>query len=95
MELTKIYKPSFLCIFLFYQGTHWVLENGTWLISGMVAQSVKNLPAMQETGLQSLGWEGHLEEGMATHSSILTWRIPWTEEAGGLHSIGSKRVGND
>ena len=63
MELTKIYKPSFLCIFLFYQGTHWVLENGTWLISGMVAQSVKNLPAMQETGLQSLGWEGHLEEG--------------------------------
>ena len=57
------------------------LENGTWFISGMVAQSVKNLPAMQETGVQSLSWEDHLKEGMATHASILSWRIPWTEEA--------------
>ena len=53
---------------------------------------VKNLPAMQETQeiqLQSLGWEDSLEEGMATHSSTLAWRIPWTEEPGGLQSIGS------
>ena len=58
---------------------------------------VKNLPAMQEmqeTWVQSLGREDPLEEGMVTHSSILAWRIPWTEEAGGLQSIGSQRVGH-
>ena len=51
-----------------------------------MAQTVKNLPAMQETGVRSLGWEDPLEKGMATHSSILAWRIPWTEEPGGLYS---------
>ena len=51
---------------------------------------VKNLPAMQETQVQSLGQEDPLEKGMATHSSILAWRIPWTEEPGGLQSMGSK-----
>ena len=51
---------------------------------------VKNLPAMQETWVQSLGQEDLLEEGIATHSSILAWRIPWTEEPGGLHSMGSQ-----
>ena len=59
---------------------------------------VKNPPAMQEvqeTWVQSLDWEDPLEEGMATHSSILTWRIPWTEEPGGLQSIGLQRVGQD
>ena len=56
---------------------------------------VKNLPAMQETGVQSLGWEDPLEEGIATHSSILAWRILWTEEPGGLQSMGSQRVGHD
>ena len=50
----------------------------------VLAQLVKNLPAMQETQVQSLGWEELLEEGMATHSSILAWRIPWTEKPGGL-----------
>ena len=55
-----------------------------------MAQMVKNLPAMWETWVQSLGWEDPLEEGMATHSSILAWRIPWTEEPGGLQSIGFK-----
>ena len=50
----------------------------------------KNLPAMQETQVWSLGWEDPLEKGMATHSSILTWRIPWTEEPSGLQSMGSK-----
>ena len=56
---------------------------------------VKSLPAMQETGVQSLGWEDPLEKKMATHSSILAWEIPWTEEAGGLQSTGSQRVGHD
>ena len=60
----------------------------------MVAQTLKNLPAMQESWVQSLGWEDPLEKGMATHSSILVWRIPWTEEPGGLQSIGSQRVGH-
>ena len=54
---------------------------------------VKKLPAMQETSVQSLSWEDPLEKGMATHSSILAWRIPWTEEPGGLQSMGSQRVG--
>ena len=59
---------------------------------------MKNLPAMQETQetlVQSLGWEGPLEKGMATHSSILAWRILWTEEPGGLQSTGLQRVGHD
>ena len=54
---------------------------------------VKNLPAMQETQVRSLGREGPLEKEMATHSSILTWRIPWTEEHGGLQSKGLQKVG--
>ena len=57
--------------------------------------TVKNLPAMQEIQVPSLGQEDPLEEGMATHSSILAWRIPWTEEPGGLQSMGSQRVGQD
>ena len=56
---------------------------------------VKNPPAMQETWDRSLGWEDPLEKGMATHSSILAWKIPWTEEPGGLQSMGSQRVGHD
>ena len=52
--------------------------------ASLVAQTVKNLAAMQETWVQSLGWEDPLEEGMATHFSILAWRIPWTGEPGGL-----------
>ena len=59
----------------------------------MVAQTVKNLPAMQETWVRSLGWEDALEKEMATHSRILAWRIPWTEEPGGLQSLGLHRVG--
>ena len=56
---------------------------------------VKNLPAMRETEVQSLGQEDPLKKGIATHSSILAWRIPWTEEPGGLPSMGSQRVGHD
>ena len=58
----------------------------------LVAQRAKNLPAKQETWVWSLGWEDPLEKRMATHSSILVWRIPWTEEPGGLQSMGSQRV---
>ena len=57
-----------------------------------IAQSVKNLPAVQETRVQSLGWEDPLEKEMATHSSILACKISWTEEPGGLQSMGSQRV---
>ena len=56
---------------------------------------VKNLPARREIWVRSLGWEDLLEKGMATHSSILAWRIPWTEEPGGLQSIGLQRVRYD
>ena len=60
-----------------------------------MTQMVKNLPAMREIQVRSLGWEDPLEEGIATHSSILAWRIPWTEEPGELQSMGSQRVGHD
>ena len=60
-----------------------------------MVQTVKNLPAMQETWVQSLGQEDPLEKGMATHSSILVWRIPWREEPDRLQSMGSQRVGRD
>ena len=60
-----------------------------------MAQLVKNLPAMQETWVQSLGQEGPQEKGMATHASILAWRIPWTEDPGGLQSTGSHRARHD
>ena len=56
---------------------------------------VKNLPTMQDTRVQSLGRENPLEKGMATHSSILAWRVPWTEEPGGLQSMESQRVGHN
>ena len=56
---------------------------------------VQNLPAMREIEIQSLGQEDPLEKGMATHSIILAWRVPWTEEPGGLQSMGSQRVGHD
>ena len=56
---------------------------------------VKNLPAMGETQVQSLDWEDALEKGMAAHSSILAWKIPWTEEPGKLQSRGSQKVGHD
>ena len=63
--------------------------------ASLVAQTGKNLHAAQETRVRSLGREDPLEKEMATHSSILAWRIPWTEEPGGLQSTGSQRVGQD
>ena len=80
--------------------THATHENG-WVYlfnfcfidwASLVAQSVKNLSAVQETWVQSPGWEDPLNKEMATHSSILAWKISWTEEPGGLQSMGSQRV---
>ena len=73
----------------------WSLQSRKFEASFLGGSSVKNLPAMQEMEVQSLGWEDPREEEMATHSSILAWRIPWTEEPGGLKSIWSQRVGHD
>ena len=61
----------------------------------MVAQSIKNLPEMQDTQVRSQVWEDSLEKEMANHSCILDWRILWTEEPGGLQSMGSQKVGHD
>ena len=63
--------------------------------ASLVAQTVKCLPTMRETWVQSLGWEDPLEKEMATHSSTLAWKIPWTEEPRRLESMGSQRVGHD
>ena len=76
------------------QGTE-ILQRNWDLRASLVAQIVKKPPAMQETRVQSLGWEDPLGEGMATHSSILAWKIPWTEEPGGLQSTGLRRAGHD
>ena len=62
------------------------------ILSTLLAQMVKNLPAVQEAWFRSLGWEDPLEEGMATHSSIFAWRIPWTEEPGRVQSMGSSEL---
>ena len=67
-------------------------SSGSFLFwTSLMAQTVKNLPAMQENQVQSLGWQDPLEEEMATHSSILAWEILWTEESGGLQSTGPQR----
>ena len=63
--------------------------------ASLIAQSVKNLPAIWETQVQSMGWEDPLEKEMANHSSTLAWKILWTEEPGRLQSMGSQRVGHD
>ena len=78
----------------FFPTTH--LTSSTWtLVASLVAQLVKSLPAMQETWVWSLDWKDPLEKETAIHSSILAWRIPWTEEPGGLQSMGLQRVGHD
>ena len=64
-------------------------------MASLMAQTVKHLPAIWETQVQSLGWEEALEKEMATHSNTLAWKIPWTEEPSRLQSMGSQRVGHD
>ena len=81
---------SFIPSFLLQQFTEPLLYG-----SSLVAQRLKCLPAMWETWVQSLGWEVPLEKEIATHTSILAWRIPWTEERGGLQSTGLQRVGHN
>ena len=68
-------------------------EMRTVVADTMIVQTIKYLPAMQEAQVHSLGWEDPLEKRMATHSSILAWRNPWTEEPGGIQSMGSQTVG--
>ena len=68
---------------------------GTKVCTSLVAHWLKRLPPMRETWVRSLGWEDSLEKEIATHSSILAWRIPWAEEPGGLQSVGSQRGGRD
>ena len=76
----------FFCLFIFLV---------CLFMASLVVQMVKNLPTTQDTWVRSLNWEDPLEKGMATHCSILAWRIPWTEEPAGLQSMGSHRVGHD
>ena len=83
-----------VCIFLFFTGEFSIVSK-TGPQTSLVAQMVKNLPMMQETQVWSLGLEDPLEKGIATHSNILAWKIPWTEEPGGLQSMGLKRVKHD
>ena len=72
------------------------LSSENWVnLASLVAERLKCLPAMQEARVRSLGWEDPLEKEMATHSSIIAWRIPWKEEPGRLQSMGSQRVGHD
>ena len=70
-------------------------KGGSEAQTSLVAQRVKRLPTVQETWVRSLGGDDPLEKEMATHSSTLAWKIPWTEEPGGLQSMGSQRVGHD
>ena len=94
--LVHICRPLSVSSVLIYC-KYWLNTSYTFRASP-VAQWVKNLPAMQqtqETQVQSLGWEDHLEKEMATHSSILAWKIPWTKESGRLQSMGLQRVRRD
>ena len=95
----------FICILILYtpvfhllQNVNWALSRPRiccWVLASLVAQTVKHLPTMQETWVQTLGCDDPPEREMATHSSILAWRVPWTGEPGELLSMGSLRVGQD
>ena len=87
-----------MCICVFINMLHTYISNGpSYFHPGalQVAQTVKNLPTMRETQVQSLGQENPLEKGMTTHFSIIAWRILWTEESSGLQSMRSQRIGHD
>ena len=95
----EVFKVLF-CFVLFWSCWVFVVMHRLSLVAfllwaSLVVQLVKNLPAVQETWVLSLGWEDPLEKEMATYSSILAWRISWTEELGGLQSMGLQRVGHD
>ena len=80
------------CVLRKVNGSCMYLVTTLWVMCFLVAQMVKNLPALWETQVKSLDWEDSLEKGMTTHSSILAWRIPWTEEPSRLWSMGLQRV---
>ena len=84
--------PAIIIINIIY---YYLLYTSSEISKHLVAQTVKRLPTMRETWVRSLGWEDPLEEEMATRSSTLAWRIPWTEEPGSLQSIGSRRLRQD
>ena len=84
-----------LCWFQVYNKVNLLYIYPTLVWPSLGAQMVQNLPAMRDTPVQSLGQEDTLEEEMATHSRILAWRTPWTEEPGGLQSMRSQRVGHN
>ena len=89
---------STICIVLlseFVSRNAWLQQQYKEISTSLVAQTVERLPTVQETGVRSLGQEDPLEKEMATHSSILAWKIPWTEEPGWLLFMGSQRVGHD
>ena len=88
-------KPFSVTVIQVYTSTSNADEAEVEWLASLVAQRLKCLPAMRETWVQSLGWEDPLEKEMATHSSVLAWRIPGTGEPGGLLSLGSHRVGHD
>ena len=82
----EVHEAGNICLFMVDSFDIW---------ASLVAQMVKSLPAIWETGVRFLGWEDSLEKEMATHSSILAWKISWIEEPGGLQSMGWQRVGYD
>ena len=90
MPLSKLHLGLYL--FQHFIGEAFSIKHYLW---GFPAQMVKNLPGMPETWVRSLGQDDSLEKGTATHSSILAWRIPWTEEPGELQSMQLQRVGQD
>ena len=83
------------CLIKIVIQSKWVCKWCNKEVTSLVTQIVKNLAAMRETWVQSLDLEDPLKKGIATHSSILAWRIPWTEGPGGLQSVGLRRVGHD
>ena len=89
-SLPRKIKKSFSRHFAFV-----IMESSAPYWASLVAHTIKHLPTMWKTRVQSLGWEDCLEKEMATHSSILAWKIPWMEEPGRLQSMGSQRVGHD
>ena len=92
----KIIPWSHMLIRLvFLEGKMCLYSNNIKGDNSLVAQIVKSLPAMWATRVRCLGWEDPLEKGMATHSSTLSWKIPWTEEPGRLQSVGLQRVGHN
>ena len=78
-----------------WKNSNYLGLSSSQLGASLAAQTVKRLPTMRETQIQSLGWENLLEKEMATHSSILAWKIPWMKEPGRLLSMGSQRVGHN